>query len=236
MGTSKDFPGSTGGGWTGFKRAASRLAREGAGDRRNVAAVVARNAEALGGAAAAAAAATAGRRSAAQVGRLLTGIGTGGGGFTPTLVELGLAEFIGSSPLDLVNALSDAIAGDGATLEENAAREAVIFVLIQLFGEAQTYEDLEALALDEAGVRDAFANFIARYVYQRLLPMLDQRLNQRGDPAATHQSERAVWEYTLELARLDLADTDVSGLDWSGPEADAIAGDLISGVYRVFGE
>jgi hypothetical protein len=235
MGTSKDFPGSTGGGWTGFKRAATRLARDGPGDPRAVAAVVARNAEAFGGATAAAASAIAGRRAAQQVGRLLGGIASGGG-LTPTLEELGLGEFIGRSPLELISALSDAIGGDGATLEENAAREALVFVLLELFGDAQTYEDLEALALDADAVRDNFAKFIARYVYLRLLPMLDQRLVQRGDQEAAAQTERAVWEYTLEQTRLHLAETDVVGLDWHSPEADALAGDILRGVYGVFGE
>ena len=234
MGTSTDFSGSTGGGWTGFKRAATRLARDGPGDPRAVSSVVAHNAEALGGAAAAAGSAHAGRRAAQQFGSLLAGIGSGG--LTPTLEELGLGGFVGRSPLELIGALSDAIAGDGATLEESAAREALVFVLLDLFGDAQTYEDLEALALDADAVRDNFAKFIARYVYQRLLPMLDQRLVSRGDPAAAHQSEQAVWEYTLEQTRLYLAETDVVGLDWAGPEADALAADVFRGVYGVFGE
>ena len=233
MGTSKDYGGSTGGGWTSFKRAATRLATGDAGGRA-IGSVAGRYVEALGGATAAAASATAGARATAGVARLLSGIGSDG--FTPTLEELGLGEFIGATPLELIAALSEAVAGEGATLEEAAALEAAVWLIEDLFEDAATFEEVDALALDEAGVRDRIAKFIARYVYLRLLPLLDERLVQRGDPAAAARLERQVWEYTLALTQQQLADVDLAGLDWRGPEAEAIATDLLRGVYEVYGE
>lgn len=233
MGTSKDYGGSTGGGWTGFKRAATRLAT-GDGGERAIASVTGWNVTALGGPTAAAGSARGGARAARGIGRLLSGVGSAG--LTPTLEELGLAEFIGSTPLELIEALADAIAGDGATLEEVAARNASVWLVQDLFGDATTFEEIEDLVMDAAGVRDGFAKFLARYVYLRLLPLLDERLIQRGDPAAAARIERDVWEYTLARTRLSLEETDVAGLDWRGPDAEVMATDLIRGVYEVFNE
>jgi hypothetical protein len=128
------------------------------------------------------------------------------------------------------------MAGDGATLEEAAALAALVFLFEDLFGDATTFEQVDALALDAEGVRDGFVKFIARYVYNRMLPLLDERLVQRGDPAAAARIERQVWEYTLACARDDLAEVDVAGLDWRGAEAETIATDLLRGVFEVFGE
>lgn len=233
MGTSKDYGGSTGGGWTGFKRAATRLAT-GDGGNRAIGSVAGRYVEALGGPTAAAASARAGARATGGIARLLSGIDSEG--FTPTLQELGLGDYVGSTPLELIAALSEAVAGDGATLEEAAALEAAVWLIEDLFGDATTFEEVDSLALDQAGVRDRLGRFIARYVYLRLLPLLDERLVQRGDPAAAARLERQVWEYTLALTQDQLADVDVVGLDWRGPDAEVLATDLIRGVYEVFGE
>lgn len=233
MGTSKDFSGSTGGGWTGFKRAATRLATTGS-HRAAIASVAGRYVEALGGPTAAAASSRSGTRAAAGVGGFLSGVGDGG--LTPTLQDLGLGELVGCTPFELISALSTEMAGDGATLEEAAALAALVFLFEDLFGDTTTFEQIEGLALDEAGVRDGFAKFIARYVYNRMLPLLDERLVQRGDPAAAARIERQVWEYTLACARDDLAEVDVAGLDWRGADAETIANELLRGVFEVFGE
>ena len=233
MGTSKDYGGSTGGGWTGFKRAATRLAT-GDGGNRAIAAVAGRYVEALGGATRGAESARGGSRATAGVARLLSGIGSDG--FTPTLEELGLGEFVGATPLELIAAISEAVAGEGATLEEAAALEAAVWLIEDLFGDQATYEDLEGLALDEPGVRDRLSKFIARYVYLRLLPLLDERLVQRGDPADAARLERQVWDYTLALTQQQLVDVDIAGLDWNGLDGETVATDLIRSVYEVFGE
>lgn len=233
MGTSKDYGGSTGGGWTGFKRAATRLAT-GDGGHGAIASVAGRYVEALVGATRGAESARGGSRATAGIARLLSGIGSDG--FTPTLEELGLGEFIGATPLELIAAISEAIAGEGATLEEAAALEAAVWLIDDLFEDQTTYEDLDGLALDEPGVRDGLSKFIARYVYLRLLPLLDERLVQRGDPADVARLEGQVWDYTLALTEQQLADVDIAGLDWYGPDGETIATDLIRSVYEVFGE
>jgi hypothetical protein len=233
MGTSKDYSGATGGGWSGFKRAATRLATGGV-DPVSVRNVGSRYVEALGGSRAAAATATAGTRTAARVGNVLDGIA--GNGLTPTLQELGLGEFIGCTPLELVAAMSAELAGDGSTLEDAAALDAVVFMLEGLYVDAGSFEDAEAIVLDAAGVRNGFTTYMARYVYKRMLPLLNERLVQRGDAADAARVERQVWEYTLACARDELADVDVVGLDWQGSDAQAIAEDLMRGVFAVFGD
>jgi hypothetical protein len=234
MGTSKDFSGSTGGGWSGAKRAATRLATSGA-DRDSIARFTGRYVEALGGASAAAAAAAGGVRAGAAIGRVLSGMSEARG-ITPTLEEIGLGAMVGRTPIEVVSALADALAGDGSTLEEAAAREALVFVFEDLFEGAVTYEDLEAAHLDADGVRAAYAKYMARYAYNLMLALLDERLVQRGDPGSAAATERHVWEYILARAQIEIADVDIAGIDWRDTaRAEAAARGLVRGVLEVLG-
>jgi hypothetical protein len=136
--------------------------------------VLARLVQALGGASGATAAAVAGAGvpSAQRVGVL--GSGLAGPGLTPTLESLGLQQLVGGSRFDVVEGLVDEIAGSGDALEEQAARTAALDVLNEVFGDAETYEQLEEASLDRDGVLAILQSFIAAYVYARLAPALDE--------------------------------------------------------------
>jgi len=216
MGTSSDFGGGRGQAWTGLRRASTQFGKEG-GDKR-AARVLARFVETLGGAVAAAAGAAAGAgvRTAQQVGSL--GAGIAASGLSDTLQDLGLGHLVGASRFDVVEGLLDALAGPGDALEEQAARTAACDVLDDLFADAETYEELQGIVLDAGAVAEILHAFLAAYIFARLAPALDERLNRLGDSQLARRRERELRDYTRAVIRLELQGRDPLTVDWAGSE------------------
>jgi hypothetical protein len=230
MGTSSDFGGGRSAEWTALRRASTSFGKDGGGERAGR--VLARLVQALGGAGAAAAAASAGAgmRSAQQVGAL--GRGLAGPGLTPTLESLGLQRLVGSDRFEVIEGLLDQIAGDGDALEGQAARTAACDVLDELFKDAETYDQLEAIELDVEGVLTTLQTFLAAYVFALLAPALDERLNRLGDPNLVRRREREMRDYTKAVIELELEDADPLGVDWSGEDGRRILDGAVRAVFE----
>lgn len=230
MGTSSDHKGGRSSEWTAFRRASTSFGKKGGGQSAGL--VLARLVQALGGAVAAAANATegAGVRSAQQVGAL--GAGLAGPGLTPTLESLGLQRLVGSDRFEVIEGLLDQIAGDGEALEEQAARTAACDVLDELFGDADTYEQLEATVLDTDGVLTILQTFLAAYVYALLAPALDERLNRLGDPNLVRRREREMQEYTKAVVQLEINDVDPLTVDWNSGDGRKILDGAVRAVFE----
>lgn len=228
MGTSKDYTGATGGGWTSAKRIASQIAKDGP-TRDRVADYVSAYVEALGGPARAAQEAASAARTGAGIGGFLDSVRENG--LTRTLAELGLAEAVGKSTMEVISMLADALAGDGASLEGNAARDALIDCLEAEFGDL-VYDDLEAKGLTEDEVRGSIAFFLARYVFRRVLPLLAARLN-RQSADARRRTEQELDGYT----RASCVDV-LRGVDLRGFRAKesglALAESIVERAFTVF--
>jgi hypothetical protein len=230
MGTSSDFRGGRSAEWTSLRRASTSFGKEGGvelGGR-----VLARLVAALGGAGAATSAAIAGAGvpAAQRVGAL--GSGLAGPGLTPTLETLGLPTLVGASRFEVIEGLLDEIAGAGDALEEQAARTAALDVLQELFGDAETYEELEGVTLDEDGLLSVLHSFFAAYVYARLAPALDERLNRLGDPKLVRRREREMREYTAAAVQLELEGFDLAHMDWAGPDGKALLEASLAAVFE----
>lgn len=230
MGTSSDFGGGRSPEWTGFRHASTSFGKDGGAERAGR--VLARLVQALGGASAAAAAASAGAgvRGAQRVGALSSGLA--GPGLTPTLETLGLQRLVGEPKFEVIEGLLDEIAGGGDALEEQAARTAACDVLEELFGDAETYGQLEEVILDADGVLVILHAFVAAYIYARLAPALDERLNRLGDPKLVRRREREMREYTKAVIELELEGADPMQVDWSGDEGSRLLDGALQAVFE----
>jgi hypothetical protein len=230
MGTSSDYKGGRSPEWERLRRAGTSFGKEGGPDLAGR--VLARLVKALGGAGAVTSAAVAGAGvpTAQRVGVL--GAGLAGPGLTPTLETLGLPRLIGESRFDVIEGLLDEIAGGGDALEEQAARTAALDVLEELFGDAETYQELEEVTLDEGGLLGVLHSFLAAYVYARLAPALDERLNRLGDPKLVRRREREMREYTMATVQLELEGFDLNGIDWGGPDGRALLEASVAAVFE----
>src|SRR4051794_33606121 len=159
MGTSADYTGGTGGNWTPYKHAASNFARHGGGGRAEK--VLARYVGALGGAGRAAAT---GRSAAVGSAQGVAGFGAGlaTDGLTATLERLGLGRLVGQSRYEVLDGLLEALGADGGSLEDQAVNQALCETFAELYpDDAETYEQLEDIALDGDGLILFIEHFVA---------------------------------------------------------------------------
>lgn len=230
MGTSADRSAGKGGDWTPLKLAANSyvrgIGRNDSGDRARR--VLARHLPLLGGAAGAASSARAGSVGVTRLGALLSGIGTGGLG--PAFTSLGLSRLVGQDRFVVLDELVTFIAGDGDDLDAQAARDAACDVLDELFGDADAWDELEAVQVDQAELATILERFLASYIYNRV-PVVAERLSRLTDPAAMRQADQEMRQIIADLVAIQLPD-DPLAVDWQGDEGRAISNGAIESVYE----
>jgi hypothetical protein len=230
MGTSSDYTGGTGGAWTPYKHASTNFLKRGGEPRADR--VLARYVAALGGAVAAATSGTGAFVGPAQ-GLADLGVGLATQGLTPTLEDLGLSHLVGADRYDVLDALLERLAGDGSTLEEQAVLSALCEAFEELFPEdAESYGQLEQLSLDVDGLVALIEGFVVRWVYDRMLPTLGERLAHIEDPEVVRKRDSELRERLGLLVKLQLEDRDPLTVDWSGAEGAEILGKLVVELYE----
>jgi len=231
VGTSRDYSGGTGGKWTPYKLAASNFARRGGADGR-AERLLARYVGAMGGAGALA---SSGSQAALGSTQRLAAFGAGlaSEGFTPTLERLGLGHLVGQDRYEVLNGLLEALAGDGATLEDRAVLAALCEAFEELFpDDAETYDELETVMLDAEGVVEFIERFVARWVYDRMLPTLAEKFAHIQEPEVARRRNDELRERIRLLAKLALEERNVLSIDWNGEEGAEILSALVRDIYE----
>ncbi len=230
MGTSSDFGGGRSPAWTGLRRASTSFGKHGGDERAGR--VLARLVKVLGGAVTAAAAA--GERSwcAKRTAGRCSELRSRRAGTHPDPGAPWTATPVGSSRFEVIEGLLDQIAGEGDALEEQAARTAACDVLDELFGDAETYEELEAMKSDTDGVLSILQAFLAAYIYARLAPALDERLNRLGDANMVRRREQELRDYTRAVVALELDGRDPLTVDWTSDDGRELLDRAILAVFQ----
>lgn len=230
MGTSADRSAGAGGTWTPLKHAANSyvrgIGRSDSGDRARR--VLARHVPLLGGAGGAASSARAGSAGIRHLGALLSGIGASGVG--QAFASLGLSRLVGEDRFVVLDELVTFIAGDGDDLDAQAARDAACDVLDEVFGDADAWDELAAVGVDQAELASILERFLALYIYNRV-PVVAERLSRLSDPVAMRQADQEMRQIITDLVAIQLPDDPLS-VDWQGSEGRAIADSAIASVYE----
>lgn len=188
------------------------------GDRRRLQGAANRYVGARGGGGTAARSAQAGRASTARVGGFLSGVASRG--FTQAALDLGLSALLGRNVDQVLAAIANALAPDGATQEEAVARQAVNDTLAFLYERYGLQDgDLNKLdAMDREGVTEAVAVSVTSYVYHRWVQELGRKLEENAYTAnEAVRLERDVRAFIEETVKLDMTRIDPVTLDWGGP-------------------
>lgn len=226
MGTSKSNTGGTGGAWTGFKRNATGFAKYGGQDRAGKA--LAGYVAAMGGAAAATASAAIGARTGQSLARFLVG-STGPTGFTGGLREVGLERLVGTDRFTVLNGLVDELGGSGSDLEAQAARDALLDVLDQVLPEDEGA--LDSARLDGAAVTETLYRYIVALVYNRAIPIIDERLSQLENPTLARERDQELRAYIDALVRLRMPEASPLSVDWQGADGRSFIAEMLRAVY-----
>jgi len=227
VGTSASNPGGTGGHWTRFKREASTFARFGGEDR--AARVLAGYVAAAGGAATATEAARAGAAAGQSLAAFLSG-SIGFAGIAEGLQAVGLGYLIGADRATVLTTLLDTFTGSGSNLEAQAARDALLDILDEVLPDDGTTQP-EQFQLDESTVVDFLQRYLASLVYNRAIPIIDERLTLLQNPQLAQQRDQELREYIHALVRLKTADMAPLMTDWHGSEGLAVMERMLQSVH-----
>lgn len=232
MGTSSRQSAPTGGDWTRAKTRMTNWARGGGASDDAVQAAFSAFVSALGGAVAAAANATGGVQAAAGLGEFLADVSRDG--LDATLDRYGLDDLVGGEPVEVMNEIAARIAGAGDTPEEAVARDAVIEVLSEMFVDADTFADMDAIEIDEAMLLDFVARYLTEYVYLRVIHELGDRIvDNAGSPEESARLEQQIRTQIRALVALDLSTIDPLTFGWRQPEGVARMRDLLADAFRM---
>lgn len=229
MGTSADRASGTGGSWTSLKHATNAYVR-GLGrtdSRERARRVLARHVPLLGGTGGAAASARAGRSGVGKLGGLLAGLATGTAG--QAFSSIGLGHLVGQDRFTVLDELITYIAGNGDDLDSGAARDAACDVLDEIFGDADSWEDLNQVSVDREQLGTILERFLALYVYNRV-PVVAERLSRLTDPVTMRQADQEMRQIIADLVAIELP-ADPLAVDWAGAEGRTIAERAIASVY-----
>jgi ABC-type antimicrobial peptide transport system permease subunit len=193
--------------------------------------VVASYVAAHGGAASATGGAIMGRAAARRLGGFLAAVAERG--LTSALEEQGLTQLVGRDSADVLSGLVDQLAGPGRTLEEAAARAAMIAVLAEEFDEA-AFDDIDAAMrrLDEAATKRILGAFLIEYIYRRMVEEIGDRIqNGALDAAAASRVERDLHDFLCAAVELDLSSVDPLRVDWQGGQGQTLIDSLMEDAY-----
>lgn len=187
---------------------------------------------ALGGAARAAAGATGGARAAGGLGEFFADVSRDG--LDTTLDLYGLADLVGAEPLEVLNEIAARVAGAGDSTEEAVARDAALDVLAEIYSDADTFADMEALVVDPDAIRDFLARYLAYYIYKRVLQELGDRIaDNTSTPEEAARLERQIRDQIRALVALDLSTIDPLDFDWTGTSGQERMRALLADAFRM---
>lgn len=231
MGTSADRTAGSGGNWTPLKHATNAYVRGlgNANSEGRARRVLERHVPILGGSGVASATAHAGRSGITRLGGLLAGLGTHSAGQALSLI--GLGHLVGRDRFTVLDELVTYIAGNGDDLDSGAARDAACDVLDEIFGEADSWEELDQVTVDREQLGTILERFLALYVYNRV-PVVAERLSRLTDPVAMRQADQEMRQIISDLVAIELP-ADPLSVDWGGQEGHAIAERSIASVYEL---
>lgn len=227
MGTSASNSGGSGGAWTGFKRNASSFARHGGSDR--AAKTLAGFVAAMGGTAAVVASAAVGARTGQSLGQFLVA-SSRPNGIANGLKVMGFNHLIGEDRYTVLVELLDAFAGSGSDLERQAARSALLDVLDALLPEDTTMS-LETTVLDEASVTEYLYRYITALIYNKAIPIIDERLTRLENPNLAQQRDAELRDYIDALVRLNTYTSSPLDIDWQSQQGRDFIDGILQAVY-----
>ena len=236
----------TGGAWTPLKRAAGNFAISGGSGTVSPEGLLRQYVAATGGARALSRSEGGGGRhggggssAARKVGRNLAGFlsSVRSAGLDEALREIGLANLIGRSVGEVAAGLLNALAGPANTLDEHAARLALIKTNDELFLDSGTYEDIESKlseVLDQAGLTGILAKFFGHYLYELFCRDFYEVWVKKVGSDAAGRSLGSVKDCIDSSVRAKFAGRDATHMNWRGKEGEVLAEQIMRETLEIF--
>jgi len=171
-----------------------------------------------------------------SLGRFLGSVSTSGGGpgLNQTLVQFGLANFVGRSSEETLAKIADAIAPAGATNDEAIARDAVIATLDQLYTRIlESGGDIIQLeALTPEMIKETVIDYVGIYIFKKWVYELGIAVEKN---AVTEKQaiamEQEIRDFINAEVSRSLRDKDVRDFDFNNPANQQIIDTIFQTAY-----
>lgn len=242
MGTSGSY--SAPPSWGDLKSNVTRVAMQGAPTNRRIADIIQSFVQHIGGARAVAresggggggvaTSGQAGKRSARNLAGFISDVRRLG--LEGALREAGWTDLIGRPVQEVFNALLDRLSGEASLLDDGDARIALYDLYDEYFAEADTPEQLEEIMLtqvDQLGL--VLKDFFGFYLYQHFCRVFFERLVQRVGETKAESLLDAIRHFIKSKLTNLAIDSDLSKVDWSGPDGNDVITEIMETTLEVF--
>jgi hypothetical protein len=155
----------------------------------------------------------------------------GTGTAAQALASIGLGHLVGQDRFTVLDELVTYIAGTGNDLDSGAARDAACDVLDEVFGDADSWEELDEISVDRDQLGSILERFLALYVYNRV-PVVAERLSRLIDPVAMRRADQEMRQIIADLVVIELP-ADPLSVEWGGQQGRMIAERAVSSAYEL---
>lgn len=166
-----------------------------------------------------------------RLGAFLAGVA--GRGLDTTLDFFLLGDLVGATANEVLVELVDYLSGNGATLDESVARNALSEVLAELFTDLDDgYEELREKwdeQLDPGQITTLMSVFFSQCIFQKFSSDLGDRIESNAVSASeVARIEQEVLSYIREMVRFELGEIDPMDFDPQGQEGEELIGRNLS--------
>ena len=158
-------------------------------------------------------------------------------GLAETLRETGLGDLVGRPASEISLALLDELAGPASTLDQAAAREALVELNDDLLAEAETFDDVEvalAKVLDQGGVFEILLRFFGHYLYSCFCRDFYERLLKRVGESRAAQSLKSIKDCIQSAVKAKLTGHDPKKFNWRGADGKKLSEQVLAEILDIY--
>ena len=177
----------------------------------------------------------AGVGTAQRLGGFLSRVGEVG--LAEALREEGLGDLVGRPASEISGALLDKLAGPGSTLDQAAAREALVELNDELLAEAKTFDDTEmalGTTLDKGGIFEVLLRFFGHYLYSCFCRDFYERLLKKVGSSQAAQSLKSIKDCIQSAIKAKLSGQDTRTFNWHGAEGKKLSEQVLAEILDIF--
>jgi hypothetical protein len=159
-------------------------------------------------------------------------------GLAEALREEGLGDLVGRPASEVSGALLEKLAEPGSTLDQAAAREALVELNDELWAEAETFADAEAVLdakLRQDGLLDILVRFFGHYLYACFCRDFYERLLKKVGSSRVSESLRAIKDCIDSAIKAKFSEREMDTFNWQGKDAEALSNQVLDDVLDIFG-
>jgi hypothetical protein len=242
MGTSKGYEAPTTPQWSELKRAVTKLSGKESISPNDIGRVLNRLINALGGAKGISSGQfdrTVGA-SAVNAGRNLSSFikSVSSQGFEKTLEETGLQHLRDQKAGDIIFSLLDELCGDGSSIDEVDARNAMYDLENELLEGTDSYEQVSNILNAELKLESLdkiLFSYFGYYLYHIFERIFHERIFQRKGETELHKIMPQIKTYIKKELKYQTAEIEISKVDWQTKEGQEIIESVLHQTLSVFG-